>query len=84
MKTIARFDAETRTWAKIGTLNVGNSLQNVIFDGTYFLVIGGHGKKKTEKCTLADGEMTCELLPHILDSYSYYPELCLVDQNFGE
>ena len=88
MTTIARFDVDLGTWSQIGKLNVGNSLQNVAFDGSYFLVVGGHGKKKTEKCSLSRSnaayQMKCELLEPILDNYSYYPEVYMVDQNYGE
>ena len=55
---------------------------NVIFDGEHFLVVGGRDIKKTERCTLNNGLMTCtEQNPELKDC-ARYPELFLVPVDF--
>ena len=55
-KTIARLDLETSNWTKLGDLNSGRYAHGVIYDGQVFLVVGGQGNLKTEKCTLSGNE----------------------------
>ena len=75
-------DATTSTWSKVGDLNSARSSHNVIFDGAHFLVIGGSGTQKTEKCAMANGQMTCAEQTPELEMYANYPELYLVPLNF--
>ena len=51
--TVARLDLATSGWMKLGELKTRRSGHGVIFDGEVFLVIGGEGDKKTEKCKLS-------------------------------
>ena len=55
-KTIARLDLATTTWSKLGDLKTGRRGHGVIYDGHVFLVVGGWGDRKTEKCTLSGKE----------------------------
>ena len=75
-------DATTKIWSKVGDLNSGRSGHNVIFDGAHFLVIGGEYFKKTENCTMVNGQMTCAEQKPELTSYAYYPELYMVPIDF--
>ena len=56
---IGKLDATTFILSKVGDLNSAKQGHNVIFDGAHFLVIGGYGRSKTEKCTLENNQMTC-------------------------
>ena len=56
-KTIARLDLATTTWSKLGDLKTGREGHGVIYDGQVFLVVGGYGNRKTEKCTLSGMEL---------------------------
>ena len=47
---------ETTTWSKLGDLKLGREGHNVIHDGEVFLVVGGNGNLKTEKCSLSGNE----------------------------
>ena len=53
VKTIARLDFATSNWTKLGDLNTGRDRHGVIYDDQVFLVIGGFGNYKTEKCSLS-------------------------------
>merc|ERR1711892_882316 len=78
IKSIGKLDATTFIWSKVGDLYSGRYGHNVIFDGAHFLVIGGLGTKKTEKCTLVNGQMTCAEQNSELSEYAFYPELYMV------
>ena len=39
-KQIGKLDANS-VWSKVGDLNIGRRVHNVIFDGTYALIVGG-------------------------------------------
>ena len=84
--TIARLDAETKTWSKAGSLKNGRYAHGAIFDGEKFIVVGGYngGAVENEVCTLIGTSMSCEASANILDGYWYYPELFLVPENFGK
>ena len=57
-------------------------MHNAIFDGQYVLVVGGGGRKKTEKCSISNDQMTCvSQLPELID-YAYYPEVFLVPEDY--
>ena len=49
---INKFDAKTRQWSQIGEMLQGRWEHNVIFDGNYFLVIGGSDKLMTRAWTV--------------------------------
>ena len=85
-QTIARLDAETRTWSKAGSLKIGRRDHGVIFDGEKFIVVGGYngGAVENEVCTLIGTSMSCEASTNKLNGYWYYPELFLVPENFGK
>ena len=55
-KTVARFDLATTSWSKVGDLRAARHGHEVVFLGEVFLVFGGHGNFKTEKCTLSGKE----------------------------
>ena len=84
-KTIARLDSISHEWSKAGDLIQGRCGHNAIFDGSDIIVVGGEvgiGSVKTEKCTIAEGKVTCvEQDPSLLD-YSFYPELFLVEEGY--
>ena len=84
IKTIAKLDAEITTWSKAGVLVNGRHAHGAIFDGEKFLIIGGWGSFKNEVCTLDNATMTCIEQSTILNYYWYYPELFLVEQNYGK
>ena len=80
---IAKFDSTTRQWSNIGNLMTGRDHHSAIFDGSYFLVVGGLGGSfKTEKCSLVGSSMTCEQQEPELVKYEAYPELFLVDDDY--
>ena len=81
--TINKLDAATHVWSKAGDLKMARYAHNVIFDGRHFLVVGGYGTKKTERCTITEErQMSCvEQTPELTD-YAYYPELYLVSVDF--
>ena len=56
----------------------------VVFDGTQFLVIGGQGDLKTENCVPTGNTITCTEQQLGLDKYTHFPELMLVDDNYGD
>ena len=86
-QTIARLDAETRTWSKAGSLKNGRRAHAAIFDGGKFIVLGNpsdYGPVKNEVCTLSGTSMTCEESSNTLYNYAWYPELFLVTEHFGK
>ena len=84
-KTIAKLDSISYEWTKAGDLVAGRYAHNAIFDGSDIIVVGGSvisGSVKTEKCTIAEGKVTCVEQDPALVSYSYYPELFLVEDGY--
>ena len=73
----------TRKWSLAGLLKQARRGHAVVFDGTQFLVIGGAGDVKTESCVLIGYNVTCTEHELGLQDYHYYPELLLVDGDFG-
>ena len=82
-RDIGRLDEETTTWTKAGLLVAGRYGHGAIFDGEKFLIIGGKGTFKNEVCTLKDEKITCVAQSTTLENYNYYPELFLVEENYG-
>ena len=64
-------------------MKLARSGHAVIFDGSQFLVVGGGGDIKTENCALIGDTVTCTEQQFGLDDYSDYPELMLVEDDFG-
>ena len=44
----------------------------------------GGGAVKNEVCSFEDSEVTCVEQESALEDYAYYPELFLVESNFGK
>ena len=59
IRKIGRLDAVKRTWSLAGSLNKARSGHAVVFGGNQFLVIGGSGTFKTEKCVKNSTRITC-------------------------
>ena len=81
-KAIGKLDVATRVWSKAGELKTGRYAHNAIFDGENILVVGGDGTKRTEKCSLSNGQITCSRQSPELADYYEYPELFLVPFDF--
>ena len=79
---IAKLDLATTSWVKLGDLKVGRWGHNVIFDGEVFIVVGGSGTMKTEKCSLSGSTMTCSEQNPTLANYYWYPALVMVPEDF--
>ena len=69
-------------WTKAGDLVTGRDGHNSIFDGSNFLIVGGIGTFKTEKCAFSDNQVNCTVQNPELTSYSYYPELFMVSAEY--
>ena len=85
-KTVAKLDSSSHEWSKAGNLVVGRNGHNAIFDGSHIIVVGGYksggGSAKTEKCTIAEGKVTCVEQDPELVNYAFYPELFLVEEGY--
>ena len=68
-------------------MNQARVVHAVIFDGAQFLVVGGVGnstsKLQIENCVPNGTAITCTEQQLALDNYAGYPELMLVDGNYG-
>ena len=85
LRNIARLDEVSQRWSLAGKLNSDRLRHNVIFDGTYFLVVGGEGSKKTENCVLDETVMTCtEQDSDPISDYVEYPALFLTADDYGD
>lgn len=81
---IYKLDTVTTQWSSFGTLANSRKWANVIFDGEVFLIVGGYGTIGTDKCTPTDSKLVCESISPKLLNYQAYPELFLVDTDFGK
>ena len=85
---IGRLDAVTRTWSLAGSLKQVRSGHAVVFDGTQFLVLGGYGYQEEKfeigHCVVNGTKITCSGQQRLRGFYSDYPELMLVDDNYGK
>ena len=63
-------------------LKVDNLRQSVIFNGEYFIVVGGSGTFKAEKCLLQNDKISCVELELTLTKYEFYPVLFTVSDDF--
>ena len=90
---MSRLDAITTVWSRIGDLNTARHGHQVIYDGSYFLVIGGNTDIEfnqggeaymTEKCEWAGNNITCVEQQPALNNYRWDPLLTLVREDFGK
>ena len=87
---IAKFDLRSRNWSHLGYLKAGRSGHGAVFEGSHFLIIGGtlfndreqSEPARTEKCNLSNSSISCVEQQPELTSYSRYPELFIVADNF--
>ena len=79
---IARLDGSSYKWNYVGRLNEGRNGHNAIHLNDIFLVVGGDGTKKTEKCEYKNGQMVCHSQSPSLTNYKYTPELMTVSNDF--
>ena len=79
---IGRLDLSTTTWNKLGDLKTGRYYHNAIYDGEVFIVIGGSGSRKTEKCSLSGSTMACSEQSPTLVNYYVYPAAIMVSEEF--
>ena len=85
MKNVGQLDALTHQWSLVGKLQYSRGAHGVIYEGSSFLVVGGDGVRKTEKCVLNGTAMTCtEQQSPALDNYKYFPALFLTVDNYGD
>ena len=82
LSTIARLDGSSYKWNKVGQLNEGSRGHNAIHLNGHFLVVGGAGTKKTEKCEYKNDQMVCHSQSPSLANYAYFPELMIVWDDF--
>lgn len=87
--TIARFDETKLEWAVVGQMKLARAGHGVIYDGQYFVVVGGSNQNSresmiTERCYWSNQNMTCEQQQPELDFYEWYPELFLVHDDYVE
>ena len=86
--TIAKLDANSRQWSRVGDLLSGRRAHAAIFDGTYLIVIGGQvdnsgsQSQPTERCSIDSDGVTCVEQGPSLHGYETYPELFLVQHDF--
>ena len=67
-----------------GSLHQGRHGHGVILNGEEFVVVGGYsGTFKTEYCMISGETVTCTQHRPGLTGYMFYPELALVDDNYG-
>ena len=72
-------------WSLVGKLHDVRYGHGVTYQGSSFLIVGGDGVFKTEKCVLNGTVMTCtEQKSSALDNYKYFPALFLTVDNYGD
>ena len=81
-KTVGRFDSTRKVWSKSGELTSERWSHYAIYDGSTMIVVGGDGSRKTERCEISDGQVTCTPQNHKLYRYEFNPELFLVSVDF--
>ena len=82
VSTIARLDGSSYKWSKVGQLNEGRYGHNAIHLNGHFLVVGGAGTYKTEKCEYKNNQMVCHSQSPSLTKYAYTPELMIVSDDY--
>ena len=79
--TIARFDELTRNWSKVGDLEVALCCSSVIYNGEFFMVIGGDAEFSTERCSIQNSTISCTTQEPYLNTYAW-SALFLVEEMF--
>ena len=79
---IARLDGSSYKWNKVGQLNEGRWGHNAIHLNGHFLIVGGSGTKKTEKCVFKNNQMVCHSQSPSLFNYVGTPELMIVYNDY--
>ena len=81
---IAKLDGTTFEWEDVGSMQAIRYLHNVIVIQDTFLVVGGEGRRNTERCSYDSSEnrFTCQKHPLTLRDYADYPELFAVQSDF--
>ena len=82
LSIIARLDGESFEWTKVGQLKEGRYGHNAIHLNGYFIVVGGYGSRKTEKCVYNNNQMICNSQSPSLTYYAYTPELMVVHDDY--
>ena len=90
IKTIGRMDIHGH-WTKAGELLEKRYGHSTIFDGEYFIIVGGGGDvgnfektytHKSEKCSYDDKKITCAAQSPTLVDYYFYPAVFLVPDTY--
>ena len=93
LTAIVSFDPDTQKWSKIGEMNQARQGHNMIRYPDAVYVIGGMDPESiddlyTEKCyyngplDTRSKSFECVSQQPVLTSYTYYPELKLVNENY--
>ena len=81
---IAAFSTVTKEWKKLGELNQARYGHGVFIQQGDFIVVGGWGIFRTERCTLNQDAIRCTLIDPELEDYGFYPEMMSVMPNYCE
>ena len=81
LKAIGRLDSNNN-WSLAGNLNTGRRGHGAIYLDSSILIIGGYGNLQSEKCDLDQGVVSCSSQEPYLNSYTHYPELYLVSNDY--
>ena len=73
----------TGKWTKGGELQQSRSYHTAIYDGQYMMIIGGDGRRFTEKCSIESLQVSCVSQSPELFRY-VFPEAFLVPEAFCE
>ena len=80
---IATLDVSTKSWTRVGSLNQVRYAHAVIVRSNDFIIVGGWGTNRTERCALKNEmHMKCVLVKPELTNFAVYPEAMLVEENF--
>ena len=79
---IASFDTISKQWERLGELKQARWAHGVIVHQGEFIVVGGGGEKWTERCTLNDNSIQCNIVNPELENYLDYPHMISVPANF--
>ena len=79
--TVGRLDSNNN-WSLAGNLNTARREHRVIYLDNSFLVVGGLGTHRSEKCNLKQGSVSCTSQEPTLHFHGIYPELYLVSNEY--
>ena len=69
-------------WKNIGKLNHSRHGHSVALVDNHFLVVGGNGYFKTERCKYSSDKIDCVEQEPKLNKWMFYPALMPVDDNY--